>query len=391
MSTTPKTCMPTRQQTLLLKASLLKGNEAVDAWKSWQKETTFTNIDYGSLRLIPLLYHNMLACNQQNQIPARYKGIFRRFWSSNHLLFHHVKPVIAALHRAGIEVLLFKGAGLVLSCKLNYALRPMDDIDFLVRKDKAREAVEIIKNLSWKPKISFAGEVDPGKHAVMYHDGQGHVIDMHWQSLIQVSSGKTDAGYWQRSSETDFEGIPVRVMSTTDQLFHTIVHGFQWNPIPPIRWAADTSFLIQASSHPVDWDFLVEHAAATHTSRSVFQALTFIKTELHTPVPEKTLHELKQIPVTFRAKWHYHFLIHKPVPVFGNFLLKVMHFLVYDQKNYPFPSFLRFLQNIWQVKSPWLVPLEGLLRMWRKVKIDLFKYNPASLPMSTVFQKKDVH
>ena len=45
-------------QELLLRASLLKTKEAVSAWDEFKSSVDINRIDYGSLRMLPLLYKN---------------------------------------------------------------------------------------------------------------------------------------------------------------------------------------------------------------------------------------------------------------------------------------------------------------------------------------------
>ena len=140
-------CWPTHEQKLLLRAALLKGQDAIDAWEQWAAIVDFYDIDYGSQRLLPLLYQNLLDHSIQSLLMERYKGVYRRFWLSNHLLFNRTEPLLAALHEAGIGILLLKGAGLVVGYNLGYALRPMGDIDFRVPAESAQTAIEIVKDI----------------------------------------------------------------------------------------------------------------------------------------------------------------------------------------------------------------------------------------------------
>ena len=50
-------CWPSRQQELLLKASLLRGKEALSAWEEWRSDVDIEQVDVASHRLLPLLYH----------------------------------------------------------------------------------------------------------------------------------------------------------------------------------------------------------------------------------------------------------------------------------------------------------------------------------------------
>ena len=52
-------CWPTSQQRLLLRAALLEGSHAIETWNDWKRGIILDRLDRGSIRLLPLLYHNL--------------------------------------------------------------------------------------------------------------------------------------------------------------------------------------------------------------------------------------------------------------------------------------------------------------------------------------------
>ena len=364
---------PTPQQELLLRGALQKGPGAINAWEQWAATVDFENIDQGSQRLLPLLYQNLLDQGIQSPLMARYKGVYRRFWLSNQFLFNRTLPVLEALNKEGIKTLLFKGAGLVLGCNLNYAIRPMDDIDVLVPKEVAQNAINLIRKMGWQEKGELVANFHSTDHARMYHDGKGHYVDLHWRSLFNARTGKHETGYWKRSFHAKIEGVPVSIMGKTDQLIHTCVHGIWWSPIPPIRWIADAIILLENPETTIHWDHLIEHSEKLRVNLPLFQGLRYLKKGFNAPIPDNILQSLGLISVSVsrQEKWNYNLSIRKPMPVIGLFILQITGFLAYHQKQYPFPGFLRYLQHRWGVKYLWQVPLDGVLRLWRKIKFPI--------------------
>ncbi len=387
MSGYSKDCWPTAEQGLLLRAALLKGTAAIDAWEQWAETVDFDEIDYGSQRLLPLLYRNLLDHSIENPLIARYKGFYRRVWISNQLLLDRTRPVLAALHEAGIEALLLKGAALVFIETLSYGLRPMDDIDFLVREDVAQDAFTIIQELGWQPKLQPLRDFDPLDHAAPFDDGKGHSIDLHWRSLAHGLSGRQEMGDWERSFEAVFDGVPIRVMGATDQLIHTCVHGIHWNPIPPIRWIADATMILRNPESQIRWDHLIMHSKTLRVSLQMSQGLRYLETELGVPIPVNVLESLETIPVSLAENFHHELSVRKPLPVVGIFILKLTRYWAYYRKQHRFPGFLRYLQDQWNVRHLWQVPFEGGLRIFRKIRIDLFKQKPGSVSLPSRFQR----
>ena len=52
---------PTETETLLLRASLPTGAEAVTAWHAWRHRVLLDDIDPGGFRLLPQVYMNLNA------------------------------------------------------------------------------------------------------------------------------------------------------------------------------------------------------------------------------------------------------------------------------------------------------------------------------------------
>jgi hypothetical protein len=125
---------PTARQELLLRAALLPTAEAGAAWSEWAAGPAMDNLDEGSYRLLPLVYRNLKAQRIQHRLMGTLKGLYRRAWCENQLLFHRTVGVLESLRKAGIPTLLLKGAALALEYYKDLGARPMSDLDFWCRR-----------------------------------------------------------------------------------------------------------------------------------------------------------------------------------------------------------------------------------------------------------------
>ena len=373
-------CWPTYEQELLLRAALLSGEEAVVAWKEWTRAVEFVNIDVGSQRLIPLLFRNLTALSVQSPLLTRYKGVYRQAWFRNQLLFNSLEPVLSGLRAAGIEALLFKGAGLVAMCGFSFALRPMDDIDFLVPRDAVPEAVRIIEELGWKLKNEAAENFGPLAHAATYLNSRGGALDLHWRSLAMDFTGRHESGYWDRSFKVEIGRFQVMVMGAADQLIHTFAHGMRWNPIPPIRWVSDAFIILKECESRIQWEYFIEQSRSLGLTLPMYYGLRYLNAEFNAPVPDDILRSLQNTPVSLPVKLNYQISVRKPYPVFGKPAAVFLQYWINFRREYRFPSFLRYLQRRWSVDHLWQVPVEIVLRIWCRIKIDLLKHDPGMAP-----------
>src|SRR5512147_1502008 len=76
-------CWPTVQQEWLIRAALLKGKDALDAWKEWKSSVDVEELDPGSHRMLPLLYRNLKSQGIKDPSMYKYKGVYDQTWYGN--------------------------------------------------------------------------------------------------------------------------------------------------------------------------------------------------------------------------------------------------------------------------------------------------------------------
>ncbi len=293
---------PGREQELLLRAALLAGEPARQAWEEWWRATDLDRLDPGSFRLLPLLFANLKRLGIEGPLLPRIKGVYRHFWYRNQLFFHQMAGLLEALQRADIPVLLLKGGALALLYYSDPSQRPMADLDLLIRPADRPRALAFLHEKGWTP-IYFQAfdELSPSYLSCVTGHGFRHEkvgeLDLHWYLLSTCSTGSADAGLWERAVDLDFRGVRCRSLGPTDMLFHICTHGAAWNDIPPIRWAADASLILQRASGAIDWSLLVKLARDQERIPALRDTLGYLRERLDAQVPAAVLDELRALPV----------------------------------------------------------------------------------------------
>ena len=164
-------CWPTPFQELLLKATLLKTDAALRAWQEWFEQDGLDRLDNGSYRLLPMTYRNLQRLGYDDPVMMRLKGVSRRAWCENHMVFRRMAPVLAALHGAGISTLILKGAALTLLHYRDFGLRPMQDLDILVPEERALDSISLLEGQGWQretlPAVRFGRFFLSYRHAAI--------------------------------------------------------------------------------------------------------------------------------------------------------------------------------------------------------------------------------
>ena len=345
---------PTPEQELLLKATLLRGEEAITAWKSWGAAVNFDQLDAGSQRLLPLLYKNLTEHNINHPAINVYKGFYRMTWYKNRLLSHRLVSVLRLLDSNGIPLLLLKGAALAPLYYKNWALRPMSDFDLLVPHKDALRTVNLLCNSGWKPATQMIDESDlVTKHAGTLVDDSGIEFDLHWRIMHESSRYENDYNFLDGTGNINFENISVSVLSHTDQLFHILIHGTRWNEIAPLRWVPDSMMILQEAGASIDWDRLVNEARQRCLVIPLTKALFYLNETFAAPIPSEAISSLKSLKPSLTERLE--FIIHSNSRSFLRdiFYLWFTHVRTFNvngslKRIAHFPSFLR---RFWKVSQ----------------------------------------
>lgn len=320
-------CLPTREQELLLRASLLSGDDCREAFAAWKSLAKLDNVDPGSYRLFPLLYKNLLVNGVEDPFLNIFKWVYDVTAENNGKRFAMLGRLLEKLHARGLEAALLKGAALVTGYYRDYGLRPMLDADLLVPTRRAREAVEMLMELGWSSSITplkgfsdmdaltrlgwkpeerklseYSDDFFTVRHGQDLTNPDEFTIDLHWHALHGYNTPGADEPFWQGGRRITLEGAPVLVLCPEDLLLQVCEHGMRWDPTPPVRWVADAAAILRSEGDGLDWGRFIEAARRHGVVLPVREALRYLRTILPGAVPEDVLTQLDSDKVTSLEK-----------------------------------------------------------------------------------------
>lgn len=356
---------PTPEQLLVLHAALDPVDAARTAWERWRRGVDFEAIDRGSARLLPLVYRNLGPDAFDAEVAGRLKGLYRRSWSRNQLLFKRAAEAIEVLAAEGIETLVVKGASLALLSYEDVGVRPMDDVDVLVPVERTSEAISVLTAAGWSP-----GKDDPEGWTEVHHslgfagpnDGE---VDLHWFSLWQ-SAG--DRELWADSVPLELAGASTRAPSRADQLLLTCVHGTPWSPLPPFRWIADAITVIRGGGERLDWDRFAAEAERRQLTVACAAALAYLREEFGAPVPDTVLERLRAAPASRHERAAFRAACRPDSSLRALRMAWDRYRRLRDlDTGAPRPtSFIAFARRFWGIESAWRLPLHAARRLRRR-------------------------
>ena len=290
-------CWPLDDQVLLLRAALLDGAPALDAWRAWQRRVDLDRIDAGSFRLLPLAYHNLTRLGVDPVSLGRIRGVYRQAWYKNHLIIGRLADLLVVCRNAGLDTLVLKGVPLGLAYYKDVALRPMVDADVLVPVARAVDALEIVRAAGWVAKD--APLVWPPRFTASraFANPLGLELDLHCHVLHECLDPNDDDDFWAASRPIAIGGRRRRALCPADQLLHVIAHGFRRSTVPPVRWVADAVTVIRASPD-LDWDRLIAQARKRRLTRIAAASLAYVAGSLEAPIPAAVIQTLDRAPAS---------------------------------------------------------------------------------------------
>lgn len=314
--------LPTPPQRELLRAALLPDGRAVDAWARWR--ALGVALDPGSERLLPLVAERLATLDaptdalllraREARQRARFKGV---------LLLRDASDWVKTLAARGVATLALKGLALALRYYRDFGLRPMDDIDLLVRPDDVPEALACLYALGLEPteRIPMAcwpprpGAPNLGTAAVTHGCGfvthaprtpggrpepEARQLDLHWAALSTNCTHRADERFWEAATPLELHGgIRTLALSPAHELVHVLGHGLRWNSLPSIRWVADAARVI--ASGAVDWEAFVVEVEQRGLALGVGPALAHLAT-YEIAVPAEVVSRVDRLEVRWRDR-----------------------------------------------------------------------------------------
>ena len=325
---------PTADQLLLLQAALFDGDDALAAWRAWSARADIDRLDHGSNRMLPLVSHNLDRLGVNDPLSARLRGYRRQTWYKNQIWLSEMSRILADFARPGLQTLVLKGTALVLLYYPDCGLRPMTDLDVLVRRDQARAAMLLLAELGWKAndadmerRVRSASRTNDAhananlatarmtSAALERRVRQGHAtdfvnsarlqLDLHWYVLSENRGPDADEDFWNDAVPVQLGNFTTKALNPTDTLLHVCVHGARWSTMPPMRWVADAMMIIRVARDRIEWPRLLRLARNRRLSLPLGRALGYLIENMRAPIPPAVVNELRDMPTTWSERMEY--------------------------------------------------------------------------------------
>jgi hypothetical protein len=257
----------------------------------------------------PLLYVHSKATGTplSPTVNRELQGLYLRHRQANRLRTGVLREVLAAFSAAGIQALVLKGAALSHLVYPEPGLRPMSDVDLLVRKAEARHALSLLVGLGFSASPPGNGPL-PEKSlakAVLVTEGLPVSLDIHHDlcegfdplSLTMDELVDTPLPF-------SLGGTTAYTLGHAEMLWHLcrhlIIHGIG-NPLRFI-WLADVVGFAERFQNDIDWNSVRRHYPMVLNTVSLLHSVTPLSEALLTRAAINPSRPPRGIPFDFEAR-----------------------------------------------------------------------------------------
>lgn len=370
---------PDARQLLLINTCLSSSTEdTLRFWTEWRSGIDIDHLDEGSNRLLPMLYRKLEHLKVSDSEIGRLGGIYRYHWVSNHLLISELHTTLSALREAAVEVILLKGAALINRYYLDPGIRPMSDLDIMVRPQDLHKTSEMLMRQGWTPRINRNLDracSDRLVHAIDFvrlRNGRLIELDVHWTPLHRAKWVGVEETFWQHSLPVKVKDVNCRVLDPTHQLLHICLHGGSWNAMPPFRWIVDAHWILKQDGTQIDWHRLLDQARLYNGSMMLKTGLNYLHGTLGLPIPQDIIDRLSDSQPT-RLELLEHRLLTEQIPRFRLDLLLLLEWMNHARAHsgestlHRLAGFPAYLKLTWKLDHWHQMPIFILRRLMSRL------------------------
>jgi hypothetical protein len=254
--------------------------------------------------LLPLLYERLKGLDGSRVPPAVMARLRSAYYTNllrNRQLHAELTEVVSALRREGVETIVLKGGALAWTVYAHSALRPMSDLDLLIRPEAMERTVIVLESLGFCLSDAIPAHLVPfeqrfggGLEWQRSHGNRTTRLDVHQRPVgidwCQTAFPIETDVLWGVARPLALDGTEALQLSAEDTVIHLCLHlALQHGYACPLMGYTDLDRVITAEDQAFSWPRLIERAERFGTKTVVYRGLRCAKRLLGTPVPPGVL------------------------------------------------------------------------------------------------------
>lgn len=243
-------------------------------------------------RLGPMLHDRLRRDDLADIVPQRVKDqlktVHRKHALRTLVIYRELVAVTRIFEAGQIPSIALKGAFLARFVYPFPGLRPMRDLDLLLKPEQAVQAFELLRARGYQPAFEgspeafFADRI----HLPPLTGPSGITVELHHRlTAPDARTGDFESGLWARSISKMLGGIEVRFLCPEDMLLHLCIHATLDHQLDlgPLA-LADVALLVETQT--IDWQDFIEAVSDGKWQRTVLPVLYLAQRYLGAGIPD---------------------------------------------------------------------------------------------------------
>lgn len=249
----------------------------------------------------PFLWHRFQSSNFSSELPENIRKRFAKCYLQSAgrgvIIRNQLFEILELLNKNDIPVIVLKGAYFADSIYQDFSIRPMQDIDILIRENDSGRVEKALLSVGYNSLFGVNTPLNRRIHYSYKRPGWGVPIEVHFLLRSSRLNRELDIDqFWSRAVITSVVEHDVSVFSPEDLIlyhcFHATKHIFQHFAL---RSFCDIALIIKHFNEKVDWKIVAERAKELQIANNVYFTLKLVRVLMQIGAPQEFLHNLKPV------------------------------------------------------------------------------------------------
>jgi hypothetical protein len=356
------------EKKLLLQAALLSGEASLKSWQQWRESIDIENLDTESYHLLPLLYRSLSAQEVIDPHIGRLKGVYRRTWVENQVLFQKLTVINDCFQKHEIQTLLLKDAALNLYYYRDNGLRMIPNLEILINPSNALMGINLLQKLGWEP-IGKIPKINlQFSQSMSFKNSVSQYLILRWHLFADGLPEKAENDLWENATITKLGESEMYIFSPTDQMLS--ICGALKNQLTSSSKIADAATIINDLQNQIDWHKLVIKAQEYHLVDPLKKLIHTLREILNISIPSENFTEMINLPISRFESREYQIMNQKNNSLLERFNLRYYQYarmMNHENRKSHFLGFAKYLQYLWELENLWQVPYQVIIRGIRRL------------------------
>jgi len=262
--------------------------------------------------IAPLAFHN-LSIIKNNEIPKQFLDSLNNIYNytivKNIFIEKALEEILNAFYMEGIPVIPLKGAFMIGALYENIALRPLGDIDLLIKeRDLDKIDAILLKNAYIKIKKDL--------FTVSYIKKKT-LVELHYKLNLPLSLSIPHDFIWENALPEKIDNMTISYPSLEDAVIYSALHFSHHlseailclSSYPGLKSILDIHEIISRKKESISWDYIIDASKKYKITAIVYSALYLSKLYFNTDIPWRRVRRMA--PILLRRKVLEIFLLNK--------------------------------------------------------------------------------